>query len=213
MTAVWVRLPHRSAEDAVRLATALPRPCGLVVTPALVAGPGPAVVAALAPLGPVMVLAGLHGDPDDGAAAARRLVDFGAAVVSVLAGGGTPVLEAVVAAITGDRVLAVTVWPGADDAAVAASRLGVSRGRAVSKIAAMAHRAGAGSILCEPGDLGVVDQVAPGARRIVWGVASPEAAAAVFDRGAAGVIIDPAVAAEGDAAAVVARFLAAAPDG
>jgi orotidine-5'-phosphate decarboxylase len=197
----------------VRLATALPQECGLVVTPGPLAGPGPAVVAALAPLGRVMVLAGLHGDPGDAAVAARRYVDFGASMVSVLADGGTPVVEAAVAEITGDRVLAITVWPGADEAEVSASRLGASRGRAVSKIAALAHAAGAGAVLCESADLGVVDQVAPGMGRIVWGVASPEAAGDAYARGAAGVVVDLPAGSSRDPAAAIGRFLTTAPGG
>jgi len=213
MTSVWAVLPHRSAEEAVRAAKALGDGCGVVVTPALAAGPGPAVIAALAAVGPVLVLAGLHGEAEDAAVAGRRLVEYGASLVSVEAIGGRALVDAVSAAIGGDRMLAVTLWPGTDDAAAAASRLGPSRGKVVSRLAAVAADAGVAAVLCEPSDLGVVDQVSPTLRRFVWGVGSPSEAASAFGRGAAAVIVSPGALDVRDPRGAIEGFLAVAPSG
>jgi orotidine-5'-phosphate decarboxylase len=213
VTSVWAVLPHRSAEDAVRAAKALGDGCGLVVTPALTAGPGPAVVAALAAIGPVLVLAGLHGDAADAAVAGQRLVEYGASWVSVEVVGGPGLAGAVTAAIGGGRALAVTLWPGVDDATAAATRLGTSRGRVVSRLAAVASDAGMGAVLCEPADLGVVAQVASDLSRFVWGVGSADEAASVFERGVAAVIIRSEAVAGRDPGRVIERFLAVAPSG
>ena len=206
MTALWAVLPTRSAEAAVRTATACSGRCGVVVTAALLAGPGPSVVAALARVAPVIVLAGLHGEPADAAMAARRLVEYGAARVSVQAVDGAETMAAVTEAVGGDRVLAVTLRPGLDDAGVAGARLGDSRGRVVSRLAATAAAAGVGGVLCTIGDLGVVHQVAPHLERYTWGARSRADAEAAFGRGATGVILDAAVLAGQDPNEALAGF-------
>ncbi|OFW66862.1 MAG: hypothetical protein A2Z12_00785 [Actinobacteria bacterium RBG_16_68_21] len=206
MSGLWAVLPSRTAEEAVRTAEACSGRCGLVVTPALLAGPGPAVVAALAAIGPVLVLAGLHGEPEDAALAARRLVEFGASLVSVQSVDGPETMEAVAAAVGGPRVLAVTLRPGLDDAAVAAARLGDSRGRVVSRLARAAAAAGIGAVLCSIPDLGVVGQVAPELSRFAWGARTGADAANAFARGATGAILDGTVLVGRDPAEALAAF-------
>jgi len=203
---LWAIVPARNAEEAVRIAAVCSGRCGVVITPALLAGPGPAVVAALSAVTPVIVLAGLHGDPEDAAVAARRLVDYGASWVTVQAVDGIAVMRAVVDAVGGGRTMAVTLRPGLDDAAVAASRLGESRGRVVSRLAAAAGSAGVGAMICTISDLGVVHQVASGVERVAWGAGTPAEAADATARGAAGVILDAAVLAGRDPAEALAAF-------
>jgi orotidine-5'-phosphate decarboxylase len=185
MTGLLAAVSGRSAEEAVRSAMALGEVDGLVVGAELIMGPGPAIVSALAGLGPVMVLAGLHGDTASAAAAATRLADYGATWVTVQAKDGPDLVAAVAAA--GVRVVAVTLRPGQGDAEVAALRLGQSRGRTVSRLAELAAGAGAVGVLCDSPDLGVVAQVAPAADRFVR-VATAEDATRAVDRGATHLI-------------------------
>jgi orotidine-5'-phosphate decarboxylase len=185
MTGLLAAVSGRSAEEAVRSAATLGEVDGFVVGAELIMGPGPAIVSALAGMGPVMVLAGLHGDIASAAAAATRLADYGATWVTVQAKDG-PDLVAAVAAV-GVRVVAVTLRPGQGDAEVAALRLGQSRGRTVSRLAELAAGAGAVGVLCDSPDLGVVAQVAPAAHRFVR-VATAEDASRAIDRGATHLI-------------------------
>jgi orotidine-5'-phosphate decarboxylase len=185
MTGLLAAVSARSAEEAVRSAMALGEVDGFVVGAELIMGPGPAIVSALAGLGPVMVLAGLHGDTASAAAAATRLADYGATWVTVQAKDGPDLVAAVAAA--GVRVVAVTLRPGQGDAEVAALRLGQSRGRTVSRLAELAAGAGAVGVLCDSPDLGVVAQVAPAADRFVR-VATAEDATRAVDRGATHLI-------------------------
>ncbi|HSM02663.1 MAG TPA: hypothetical protein VK960_09545 [Acidimicrobiia bacterium] len=181
-------LPGRGAEEAVRVATALDGAAGFAVGQDLLAGPGPAVVAALADLGEVLVLAGLQGDPGRAASAARRYAGYGAGWVSAQASDGAAVIEAVASA--GVAVVAATVRHGIDDAE--AARIGGrSRGRAVSRLAEIAAAGGAAGILCDLSDLGVVSQVAPGLERFVW-VDTPREAVEAAGRGAERIMVDAA---------------------
>jgi orotidine-5'-phosphate decarboxylase len=186
MTGLLAVVAERSAEAAVRAAAATGGVGGFAVGAEMLAGPGPAIVSALAGLGPVMVLAGLHGDSTSAAAAASRLVDYGASWVTVQAKDGPDLVAAVAA--TGVRVVAVTLRPGQGDAEVAALRLGQSRGKTVSRLAEIAAGAGAQGILCDFPDLGVVAQVAPAADRFV-GVSNAEEASQAVDRGATHLIV------------------------
>jgi len=179
-------LPGRSAEQAVRAAAALEGGPGLVVGADLLAGPGPAVVAALADLGEVLVMAGLHGDPAQAASAARRYAGYGATWVSVQAADGPAIVEAVSATPIG--AVAATVRHRLGDAE-AASIGGRSRGRAVSRLAEVAAAGGAVGILCDLPDLGVIAQVAPGLVRFVW-ADTPDEAVEATRRGAERVIVD-----------------------
>jgi len=186
MTEILAALPGRSGEEAVRAAEGMVAG-GFVVGIDLLAGPGPALVSGLARLGPVLVLAGLHGDPADVAAAARRFAEYGARWVSVQAIDGAGSVAAVAEA--GVTAVAVTLRRGQTDAEVASLRLGQSRGRTVSRLAEVAFAAGAGGILCDPRDLGVVAQVAPGVDRFV-GVSSPREATDAATRGAEFLIVE-----------------------
>jgi orotidine-5'-phosphate decarboxylase len=165
-------LPGRTAEDAVRAASALAGAAGFVVAGDLLAGPGPAVISALRASGDVLVLAGLHGDPGQAAAAADRLRGYGATWVTVQAADGPGLVEAV--AGTGVGVVARTLGHGQDDS-TAARIGGRSRGKAVSRLAELAVGAGADGVLCDVPDLGVVAQVAPEASRFAWAETPAEA--------------------------------------
>jgi hypothetical protein len=196
MSSVLALVPGRSAEEAVRAAAASEGVAGVVVGGDLLAGPGPAVIAALAATHAVLVLAGLHGDATRAATAARRYAEYGATWVTAQAADGPALVEA--AAATGVRVVAVTLRHGQGDAE-AASIGGRSRGKAVSRLAEAAVRVGAKGVLCDVPDLGVVAQVAPGAARFVW-AGGPADAVAAATRGAEYVIVDAAAVAETTAA-------------
>lgn len=183
---IFARLPGRSAEDAVRSAVSAGTG-GFAVGQDLLAGPGPVVIAALD--GEVIVLAGLHGAPEPASVAARRFRGFGATWVSVQAADGPALIEAV--ASTGLGVVAATLRHGQDDAE-AAKVGGRSRGKTVSRLAGIAASAGAGGVLCDISDLGVVADVAPGAARFVW-VDAPEEAVEAVERGASHLIVDAAM--------------------
>jgi orotidine-5'-phosphate decarboxylase len=187
MTRILATLPGRSAEEAVRTAERLGEVAGFVVGPELLAGPGPALVSGLGRFGPVLVLAGLQGPAGVAGAAARRFADYGAQWVSVMAIDGPETVQAV--ARSGVIAVAVTLRRGQGDAEVASLRLGPSRGRTVSRLAEVAVEAGAGGVLCDLPDLGVVAQVAPEVERFAWidGVADGREAAR---RGAAYLIVE-----------------------
>jgi len=186
-------LPGRSAEDAVRSAIAVGT-SGFAVGQDLLAGPGPAVISGLN--GDVLVLAGLHGAAAAAAAAARRLRGYGATWVTVQAIDGPGLVEAIAA--TGVGVVASTMRHGQDDAE-AAKVAGRTRGKVVSRLAGVAVAAGAGGVLCDLSDLGVVADVAPGASRFVW-VDTPEEAVEAAGRGASYLIVDAAAVPAVDAA-------------
>jgi orotidine-5'-phosphate decarboxylase len=187
MTGLLLAVAGRTAEEAVRSAKASGEVAGFVVGIELLSGPGPAIVSAMAGVGPVMVMAGLHGGSTSAAAAARRLADYGAHWVTVQAKDGPDLVAAVGAA--GVEAVAVTLRPGQTDAEVASLRLGQSRGKTVSRLAEMAVAAGATGILCDFPDLGVVAQVAPAADRFVWVTGAADAIGAV-ERGATHLICD-----------------------
>lgn len=186
MSSLLAALSGRSAETAVRAATASGEVAGFAVGAELLSGPGPAVISALAGLGPVLALAGLHGEATGAAAAAGRLADYGVEWVTVQATDGSELVAAVAA--SGVRVVAVTLRPGQGDADVAGLRLGQSRGRTVSRLAEVAAAAGAQGVLCDLPDLGVVAQVAPTADRFV-AISQAEDAVKAVDRGATHLIV------------------------
>lgn len=185
MTGLIVALDVRSAEEAVRLARSLqPHVAGFQVGAGLLAGPGPAVIGALARVGPVLADAALHTIASQAGAAARRLGEFGARWVTAHASGGVAMLEAAAeglaegAAGRDAGILAITVPTGLDGAALAAAGLGGRPGKLVSRLARLAAAAGAEGSVCAVQELGVVAEVAPGLRRVVAGVrgegASPD---------------------------------------
>jgi len=183
-------LPGRSAEAAVRTAAALPGMAGFAVGADLLAGPGPAIVAAFE--GDVLALAGLHGAPERAASAGRRLAGYGATWVTVQATDG-PILIGAVAS-TGVGVVATTLRHGQDDAE-AAKVGGRSRGKAVSRLSEIAAEAGAIGVLCDLPDIGVVAQVAGDLARFVV-VDTPSEAAEAMARGGSYAVIEAAMAAD-----------------
>lgn len=190
-----MRLPGRSAEEAVRAASSAPGAAGFAVGVDLLAGPGAAAVGALSRLGRVLVLWAIHGSASDVAAAVARLAGFGPSWIAVHAVSGEEALGAAVEAARGSsaEIVAATLDPAVDDARATALGLGASRGRMVSRLAARARDAGASGVLCALGDVVVVEQAAPGLGRIVVGVESPTEATAALERGAELVVVPPDV--------------------
>jgi hypothetical protein len=192
-----VRLVDRSAEEAVRTARQADGVAGFVVGPALIAGPGPATVAAVSRIGPVLVLWGVHGDRREVVGAARRLAEYGARWVAVQAALDGDTLVAVADALhaVGAVPVAIALDADVDDARVASLGLGRSRGRTVSRLAAAGAAAGFVGMLCTAGDLGVIAQAAPSMHRIVDGAGSSDAVGAALEGGATYVIVSAEVAA------------------
>jgi hypothetical protein len=164
----YIRLEARSAEEGYLQAKTWAGAAGTAIDAALLLGVGPAVVAALDDLGPVLVLAPLSGSAGAVGGAAERLVRLGASWITVAATAGVGAMQAAVAAAgaAGCRVCAETLPVGLSDAA-AAALLGGARGKHVSRLATAAATAGVDGILCSWGDLGVVAQVAPQLVRIL----------------------------------------------
>lgn len=188
-----VRLADGTAEEAARSAALQSGAAGFVVGPGLIAGPGPATIAAVSRYGPVLVSWGLHGTRRDVSTAGMRLAEYGARWVAVLAALDDGAAASTVAALraSGVEPVATTLDPALDDARVASLGIGRSRGRAVSRLATAAAAAGFTTVLCSTVDLGVVAQAAPALECIVEGVASLDRAEEAFDRGAAYVIVPP----------------------
>jgi orotidine-5'-phosphate decarboxylase len=188
-----VRLADGTAEEAVRSAALLRGAAGFVVGPGLIAGPGPATIAAVSRYGPVLVSWGLHGTRQDVSTAGKRLAEYGARWVAVQAAVDDGTAVSIVDALRSGGVepVATTLDPALDDARVASLGIGRSRGRAVSRLASAAAEAGFTTVLCSMVDLGVVAQAAPSLERIVEGVASANGVPEALDRGAAYVIVGP----------------------
>ena len=150
------------------------RVAGFKVGLGLLHGPGPALVGALASIGPVFADAKLHDIPSQVETAARRLGEYGARWVTAHASGGQAMLEAAVAGLReGSRgrggILGVTVLTSLDEAATAAA-FGRTPGELTSRLAKIAAAAGAEGVVCSPRELGVVAEVAPGLDRVTPGV-------------------------------------------
>jgi orotidine-5'-phosphate decarboxylase len=162
---IVVALDVPTAQAAVALAEAVaPHVGGFKVGLALLDGPGPGVVGAIARIGPVMVDAKLHDIPSQAAAAAFRLGEYGARWVTAHASGGAEMLEAAVAALTEATsgtggILAETVLTSLDAAALASIGHGDSPGRLVARYARIAAAAGAEGVVCATKELGDVAQV------------------------------------------------------
>jgi orotidine-5'-phosphate decarboxylase len=168
-----VALDVAAAEEAVRLARAVaPHVAGLQVGLEILHGPGPAVVGAVARLAPVLVDASLLGSLSSVAASARRLGEYGARWVTVHALGGTAMLEAAAEGLReGARgrpagILAITVLPNGDAAALAAAGFPGSRGKMVARLTKMAASAGVEGVVCPATELGVVAGLAPGVLKV-----------------------------------------------
>jgi len=186
-----VALGGLSAEDAVRAAGASQANVFAVGIDAL-SGPGPGVIGALARLGDVFVDARLSGPAASVGLAARRLAAYGARWVTVdgLAGEGT--LRSAVAGVSVGRPGSGVVVAAVPE--VAAGDLGTvgvsaSPGRLVSRISSLAESCGAEGVLCAPGQLSVVGEVAPGVVRFAV-LAHADSAAEAIDRGCDTLIFD-----------------------
>lgn len=167
---VYVRLSTRSAEEAFASARTIGGDAGFAVDADLVTGVGPAIVSALDGLGPVFVAAVVSGSPTIVGATISRLARLGATWVTVAGSAGPQAVAAAVAGVagTGCSVAVHTIPIGLDDATVA-TLTGSTRGKQVSRLAAVAAASGAKGVICAVPDLGVVAQVAPGLARIVDG--------------------------------------------
>lgn len=189
----FVRLPGRSAEEAVRHATGSKKGFGWAVPVGLIMGVGPLVVRALAEHGPVLVEMPIMGSEHQVSEAVRRLGRIGAAWVVVGAASGVEAVAAAASAAAGvgTRVAVTTLEPAIDDAA--STRLfGNSRGSIVSQLARAAVGAGASGVLCTLPDLGVVAGLET--FRFAF-VDSPDQFRSAEQRGAdAALITDPGVA-------------------
>jgi orotidine-5'-phosphate decarboxylase len=99
----------------------------------------------------------LHDIPNTVELAAARAGELGAALLTVHASGGEPMLRAAVsgagegaakAGVAPPRVLAVTVLTSLDDAAVGALGFGASAGEMAGRLAEVAVRSGVGGLVC-----------------------------------------------------------------
>lgn len=221
MNPVIVALDVGSAEEAVRLATAVaPHVGAFKIGLGLLHGPGPGTIAALADLGkPVFADAKLHDIPTQVGAAASRLGAWGARWVTAHVSGGEDMLRAAVAGLgegSGGNggILGVSVLTSLDEPRLAAVGIPSTPGRLVSRMARVAAAAGCEGLVCSPRELGVVRDVAPDLTTFIPGIRPSGAAdddqqrvaspAAALTRGADWLVIgrpitrapDPAGAAE-----------------
>lgn len=185
----FVRMPGRSAEDAVRRSRTMGNGYGFAVDVDLLAVAGPAIVAALDEQGPVIVMSPLTGSPERVGAAAARLARYGAAWVAVDAAAGSAVIAAAVAGVagTGCGVAAATLPPHADDVVVAATH-GTTRGKVVARLARVAAGAGASAVIGVAGDIGVVASVA-GDLAVIAETFDDETAGDALRRGAVALVV------------------------
>jgi orotidine-5'-phosphate decarboxylase len=173
---IIVALDVPSATDAVTLAQAVaPHVRGFKVGLALLHGPGPGVIGALARIGPVMVDAKLHDIPTQAAAAAFRLGEYGARWVTAHASGGLQMLEAAIEGLAEGSsgtagILGETVLTSLDAAALASTGLGERPGKLVARFAKLSLAAGAEGVVCATKELGDVAQVAPDLVRVTSGI-------------------------------------------
>ena len=172
---IIVALDLDSAAEAVAMAKLLEgRVAGFKVGLGLLHGPGPALVGALARIGPVFADAKLHDIPSQVESAAQRLGEYGARWVTAHASGGQAMLEAAVAGLSAGSggtagILAVTVLTSLSDADTA-SAFGRSPGELTSRLARIAAAAGTEGLVCSPKELGVVAEVAPRLVKVTPGV-------------------------------------------
>jgi orotidine-5'-phosphate decarboxylase len=173
---VIVALDVPSASEAVSLATRLaPHVGGFKVGLALLHGPGPGIVGALARIGPVLADAKLHDIPSQAEAAAARLGEYGARWVTAHAAGGREMLEAAAAGLAAGSggaggVLGETVLTSLDAPALASLGLGDRPGKLVSRLARACAAAGLEGVVCGTKELGDVHQVAPDLIRVTPGI-------------------------------------------
>jgi len=174
---ILVALDTQTAEEAVRLATAVEASVGgFKIGLRLLLGPGPATISAVSGLGkPVFADAKLHDIPSQVEAAARRLAGYGARWVTAHVAGGPAMLEAAasgLAAGSGDHagVLGVTVMTSLHTADLAAVGIKASPGKLTSRMARVAAQAGCEGVICSPRELGVIADVAPELVKVTPGI-------------------------------------------
>ncbi len=173
---IIVAIDVSSATRAVSLATSLaPHVGGFKVGLALLHGPGPGIVGALARIGPVMADAKIHDIPSQAAAAALRLGEYGARWVTAHAAGGREMLEAVAEGLAEGSsgtagVLGETVLTSLDAASLASIGLGDRPGKLVARFSRVCAAAGIEGVVCGVKELGDVAQVAGGLVRVATGI-------------------------------------------
>jgi orotidine-5'-phosphate decarboxylase len=182
---------------------------GVRVGSRLLSRVGPPVVTSLQSAAPVLVDARLGGSAREAAAAARSFAALGAGWVTVDGRLGDELLASVADSLEprGASIVAVTIPPEAPD-----PREG--RGKAVSTIARDLDGRPVTAVLGQIGDIGVIDQVAPGLGVVVIGTAGVDEAADALARGAVAVIVDDGIARSPDPASALSAYggLAASAD-
>jgi orotidine-5'-phosphate decarboxylase len=189
---IAVRLPPGAAEELVRLVKAIDAEA-VAVGPDVLAGPGPALVGALARITAVIVDTRIAGPVAGIAPAVSSLAGFGAAAVTISAMAGETALATALEAVRGRRtqVVAAAVTPDVK-AGVAVFGTKDSVGKVVSRAARTAAGAGVPAMLTEVEHLGVVAEVAPEMRRLAV-AASIDVADDALRRGASTVLLDLAL--------------------
>lgn len=180
-----------SAAEAVAVARALSEAgVGFAIGARLLTRSGAAIVAAVAPFGPVLADARLAGKAGAVVAAARTLAATGAAMITLGTGVDPGTVERCAAAVRsyGARVVVVPVPPEADAASTDLVTMGSGRGRAVSRWAAAIADLDV-DLLGVVADIGVVAQVAPAVGVLAWGVSTPEAVEDCRARGAKAAVL------------------------
>ncbi len=175
---IIVALDVPTAEGAVRLARQVqPYVGGFKLGLELLMGPGPAVIGVFEQLGlPVFADAKLHDIPTTVERAAAALGAMGARWITAHAGGGRVMLEAANrglqegAAGRPAGVLAVTVLTRLAGAELADTGVQGTVGRQVGRLARLAAAAGCEGVVCSPGELGTVAEVAGGLLRVTPGI-------------------------------------------
>jgi orotidine-5'-phosphate decarboxylase len=127
---------------------------------------GPAAVATARRHAPVFCDLKLHDIPNTVAGAAAAAARMGIAMLTVHASGGPAMIAAACKAAPDTTILAVTVLTSLDDADLA----GVGQppvAEQVVRLAGMAAEAGAGGIVCAPGDVAAVRGVVGNALAVV----------------------------------------------
>ena len=131
---------------------------------------GPAAFEAAGAHAPVFADLKLHDIPNTVAGAARAAAAHGVALLTVHASGGARMVAAAVDAAPRVRVLGVTVLTSLDDSSLAEVGQPAVAAQA-PRLARLAVRAGAGGIVCAPGDVATVrEAVGAGPLIVVPGI-------------------------------------------
>lgn len=123
----------------------------------LISGVGPDAISTLADLGaPVFADMKLHDIPNTVSGAARQVAAAGARWVTVHASGGKEMMEAAVAGMGGNGVLAVTVLTSMSDADVGQVGFSTTVETQVVTLADLAQDARVEGLVCAPGDVSAI---------------------------------------------------------